>query len=288
MMSTRFMGFGLCNLFVPEEPTAFALDTPAGTWEFRREGDYADWKDDILRRGACGTTYIATTTVETSGGRTAALNASFDELLPICLGASYLTGMSVGPDAGVPGSEVSFLQVGPHFPRPRGMGAGRPAAGTLAEFKANLGTFVPAYSRVEKEEKGRLLIHHWLDAQSFWSLEDLVLSTTTLLEVIAVTAEPESPRRRGSFASGMVFAAKRFGLPALDPDFRKMRNDLVHEGTLSGSRFPNSNSAACARLASGALNWIDLYLHAIFGLDEPRRERFECTEFARVNAFSLE
>lgn len=287
-MSTRFIGFGLCNLFVPEEPTEFALDTAVGTWTFRRFGGYEEWKDEILQRGACGRTYRATTTVDTSGGRTAALEASFDELLPICLGASYLTGMSVGPDPGVLGSEVSFLQVGPHFPRPRGMGPGRPAAGSLAEFKADLGTFVARYRRVEKEEKARVLIQHWLDAQSFWSLEDIVLSTTTLLEVIAATAERASPVRLGSVAERLVCAAKRFSLRELDPDFRKMRNDLVQEGTLSGSKFPNSNSVACAELAASALNWIDLYLHATFGLGSPRRERFERHAFAGVSAFSFD
>lgn len=287
-MSTRFIGFGLCNLFVPEEPAAFMLDTPVGTWKFKRLCGYEDWKDDILQHGACGTTYHATTTVDTSGGRTAALDASFDELLPICLGASYLTGMSVGPDCGVPGSEVSFLQVGSHFPRPRGMGPGCPAACTLAQFKGDLGTFVPAYTRVEREEKARLLIHHWLDAQSFWSLEDLVLSTTTLLEIIAATAERDSPKRLGTFAKRLAFAAKRFGLAELDPCFRKMRNDLVHEGTLSGTNFPNSDSAACAQLAASALNWIDLYMHAIFGLGAPRSERFERHAFSGVNAFSLD
>ena len=283
-----FIGFGLCNLFVPGEPETFSLSTPAGTWEFKRLPQYADWKEDILYKGQCGTTYEAVNSVDIAGSRTIALEEAFDELLPLCLGASYLTGMTVAPDSGIQGSEVSFIQVGDHFPRPRGMGAGRHAADNVADFKTDLEAFVPAYMRVEKEEKARLLVHHWLDALAFWSLEDLVLSTTTLLEVIAATAEDSSQTPLKGFAGRVAFAGSRFGLPSLNPGFRAMRNDLVHEGTLSGSKMQNATVDGCATLAADALNWIDLYLHAIFDLGNPRAARFDRRTFQGVNAFSLE
>ena len=95
-------------------------------------------------------------------------------------------------------------------------------------------------------------------------------------------------RLLGSFAARIGFAAKRFGLPSLNPGFRAMRNDLVHEGTLSGSTFPSATSEACAALAAHALNWIDLYLHAAFDLGRPRTECFHGHTFDGVNAFSLE
>ena len=283
-----FIGFGLCNLFVPGEPETFSLSTPAGTWEFKRLPQYEDWKEDILHRGQCGTTYEAVKNVDTAGSRTVALEEGFDELLPICLGASYLTAMTVSPDSGIAGSKVSFIRVGDHFPRPRGMGPGHPAVDNVPEFKANLEAFVPAYMRVEKVEKARLLIHHWLDALAFWSLEHLVLSTTTLLEVIAATAEDLSQTPLKSFAGRVAYAANRFGLPSLNPGFRAMRNDLVHEGTLSGSDMPNATVEACATFTADALNWIDLYLHAIFDLGNLRAARFDRRTFQSVNAFSLE
>ena len=287
-MSMRFIGFGMCNLFVPEEPEIFTITTPAGTWEFTRHPRYFEWKDEILSNGKCGTTYNAVKTLDVVGSRAVALDESFGELLPLCLGASYLTAMAVAPNGGISGSEVSIAQVGDHFPRARSMGSGRHTAVNLADFKANLESFVPAYVRVEKKEKARLLVHHWLDALAFWSLEDLVLSTSTLLEVIAATAKDLSQKPLKNFTARVTFAAYRFGLPQLNPSFRTMRNDLVHEGTLSGSKMQNTTVEACAALATGALNWVDLYLHAIFDLGSPQAARFDKSTIQGVNAFSLE
>lgn len=279
----------MCNLFIPEEPETFTLATPAGTWEFRRLPGYLERKDDILCHSMCGMTYEAYKTVDIVGSRSAALEESLNELLPLCLGASYLTAMTVAPDGGIPGSEVSLVQVADHFPRVRGMGSGRHTALNLADFKADMESFVPAYMRVENVEKARLLIHHWLDALAFWSLEGLVLSTTTLLEVIAATAEDSTQRSLDTFATRIEFAARRFGLRPLNPNFRKMRNDLIHEGTLSGRRLPNATVEDCVALAADTLNWIDLYLHAIFGLGSPRAARFDRSVFQEgVNAFSLD
>ena len=80
----------MCNLFIPEEPETFTLATPAGTWEFRRLPGYLERKDDILCHSMCGMTYEAYKTVDIVGSRSAALEESLNELLPLCLGASYL------------------------------------------------------------------------------------------------------------------------------------------------------------------------------------------------------
>ena len=50
------------------------------------------------------------------------MDAADEELIPLCLGASYLAGISVAPNRSLPSSEISFIQVGPHFPRVRSMG----------------------------------------------------------------------------------------------------------------------------------------------------------------------
>ena len=41
-----------------------------------------------------------------------------------------------------------------------------------------------------------------------------------------------------------------------------MRNDLVHEGFLSGSNFKNRNKSDCAKVISDSLNWLDEYILA--------------------------
>jgi len=58
-------------------------------------------------------------------------------------------------------------------------------------FKRNLEAYVVGYVQASKIKKNqiRLISHHFLDALAFWSLEDLVLSTATILEIIASTAK---------------------------------------------------------------------------------------------------
>ena len=289
-MSDEYLGHRLCNLLVPEEPVTFPLRTPSGHWAFRRDKTYSTSKDDILENGACAITYAMSTEVKVTGSRAAAIDKAFEEMLPICLGASYLTGMTVRPVQDLPGSAVMFLSVGPHFPRERPMGRGWPMAATLADFIVDLETFVRGYLAVDRSEKARLLIHHWLDALAFWSLEDLTLSAATILEIIAATAKRigrVKGRNLRNFVQRIDYAADRFSLPHLSPDFRAMRNDLVHEGRLSGTRFLNRSDADCSEAVAETLDWIDQYLCAIFGLGRPRLKRFGRNTFRGVNAFSL-
>ncbi|MEW4468967.1 hypothetical protein AB1K62_14165 [Parasphingorhabdus sp. JC815] len=140
------------------------------------------------------------------------------------------------------------------------------------------------------DENIRLVAHHFLDALAFWSLEDLVLSTTTILEIIAITAKRVADaqgRTINDFTPRLAFAASRFNLPNLPPDFRKMRNDLVHEGTLSGQRFPNKDASACGVVVAEALDWIDAYVFTAMGLDKPTLPRFIPEGFQGANSFSL-
>jgi hypothetical protein len=290
-MSDAYLGHDLCNLFVPEEPASFELRTPASLWVLSRDLKYAESKEHVFNRGGCAITYALSTEIKVTGGRAAAIDAALGELLPICLGASYITCMTVRPVRDLPMSAVQFLSVGHHFPRERAMGSGWPMADNLSDFIADLENFVRGYIAVEHSEKARLLIHHWLDAMAFWSLEDLTLSTTTILEIIAATADRTATAGGGNlstFAKRIDHAADRFGLPHLPPNFRNMRNDLVHEGHLSGSRFPNKSNADCAEAVSEALDWTDCYLCEIFGLGRPRKRRFLKNTFFGVNSFSLD
>ena len=66
------------------------------------------------------------------------------------------------------------------------------------------------------------------------------------------------------------------------------RNDLVHEGRLSGRKLPNATLQSCSGLVADALDWIDLYLHAVFELGTPRATRFDSNVFQGINAFSLD
>ena len=288
-MEHFFIGHWLANLIIPGDPDHLTINTPAGSWQFKKVSKFNDSKAAILNKGMTAETYSIVFEGNYTGSRAAAMDAADAELIPLCLAASYLTALSVTPTRSLPSSEVSFVSVGHHFPRARSMGSGFPVTNDAAEFAGLMEAFVRAYAGAGVVEKMRLISHHFLDALAFWSLEDLVLSTTTILEIIAATAKsqtsPNTPIR--NFNEQMKFAASRFNLPILPPDFRNMRNDLIHEGTLSGTRFPDKDATACGIAAAEALDWIDSYVFAALQLGPIPSTRFAREGFRGVNCFSL-
>lgn len=290
VMGSFFIGHWVANLVIPGDPDQMTVNTPAGAWEFAKGPRFKQAKTAIVSGGQCDETYSITHTGTYTGSRAAAMDAADKELIPLCLGASYLTGLSVAPNRSLPSSDVSFIQVGPHFPRLRAMGAGFPLTATETDFARILELFVASYPILGATEKARLVAHHFLDALAFWSLEDLVLSTTTILEIIAATAESISAaqgNKLGSFNLRIAYAASRFSLPPLPSDFRNMRNDLVHEGTLSGTRFSGKNADDCGGAAAEALDWINVYLFAALNFGAPPIARFAKERFRGANSFSL-
>ncbi len=287
---TDYLEFRLCNLIIPNDPQQLTLTTPSGTWELRQEPHFAQAKMAI-QGGQIAETYTIATQVNVVGSRVAAMDAAFDELLPICLAATYLTGMSVATTRALPVSEISFLQVGPHFPRPRAVTSVGPVVTTETEFRDRVEAFVRSYPTTAQTEKSRTMVHHLLDGLACWSMEDLCLSTATLLEIIAATAKRVAAAAGtplNFFSQRIDYAAQRFNLVPVSTDFRDMRNDLVHEGTLSGTKFPNKTDHDCAVAAAAALQWIDEYMHAALGLGPIAINRFPPSTYKGLNAFSLD
>ncbi|MGY2048942.1 hypothetical protein [Methylobacterium sp. JK268] len=286
---TVFLGFRLCNLLIPNDPQQLTLTTPSGKWELHQEPDFAKAKMAI-QSNQIAETYTIETHLHVSGSRAAAMDAALEELLPICLAATYLTGMSVATTRAHPMSEASFLQLGPHFPRPRAITSVGAAVTNEAEFRDRVEAFVRSYPTTSQTEKSRIMIHHLLDGLACWSMEDLCLSTATLLEIIAATAK-QAAAAAGTplqyFSQRIDYAANRFNLAPVSTDFRNMRNDLVHEGTLSGTKFRNKTDHDCAIAAAAALQWIDEYMHAAFGLGPVATNRFTPSTYKGLNAFSL-
>jgi hypothetical protein len=273
----EYLGFRLCNLIIPGEPQRLTLTTPSGIWELQQEPHYATSKQAI-QRGQCAETYVISTDVTIGpAGRAASLDSAFEELVPICLGASYLSGGTVAVNQSVPMSACMIMQVGPHFPRPRAIVGVNAVVTNEVEFTERVEAFVRNHPTSGVAEKDRLLVHHWLDAVACWSMEDLCLSTATLLEIIAATAErvaKSAGQNLKHFNPRIQYAATRFSLPVVSTDFRNMRNDLVHEGTLSATNFPNKNEADCSKAVAEALDWIDKYMHAALGLGPVAVNRF--------------
>lgn len=281
------IGFRVVNLLIPGDPQVVTIAGLHGDWTFTRAANYAVGKNAILTQHQNAETYDAEHPAAMAAGA-AVFDPSVGEMLPLCLGAAYATGHAVTTKRALPGSEVQFLQVGPRFPRERSWPGADPVVNDGHEFKALLDAFLVGYRAVGQTEKVRLLVHHWLDSLSCWSLEDLYLSATTVLQTIAATEKRKAPiANKPSFYKYVRAAAVRYGLPVLSHDFKDMRNDLIHDGTLSGTTFQNKTADDGRTVAIDVLNWIDRYVHAALGLGPVRRTRFAPHSLDGLNAYSL-
>ncbi|TXM95315.1 hypothetical protein [Methylobacterium sp. WL116] len=280
------------NMLVPGDPDKFTISTALGTWEFERFADpNADLRQGI-EEGHAKDSYMIFLDIPVHGSRAAVQDQAVDELLYICLSASYLCGQAVTLGRALPMSDLSFLSAGGFFPRMRGFASTLEVTSNLVEYVNIMEAFVQSFPQLDTTEKARLLVHHWLDGLSCWSLEDLTLSTSTMLEVIAATAKDHARANgvtltKNDFPHRIEYAADRFGIIRLGSDFRNMRNDLVHEGTLSSSKFPGKDSLECAKAVSECLDWIDTYMHTAFSLGPVVRRRFKPNYWAGLNSFSL-
>lgn len=277
------VNFRIANLLIPGDPLELELTMPSGAWTLTRDPNFQRSRA-AMRENKCDETYLLTTDAPYQ-----AEDAVHQDLISFCLAASYLTGLSATISREAPMSDMAMLQISQHFPRVRAMGEGEPAVRDDAEFVARLEAFANGFAATSQTEKSRLLIHHWIDALACWSFEDLVLSVTTILEIIAATSDTIAGRsKEAKHAVSLKEAAARCGIPELGPDFRNMRNDLVHRGTLSAKTFPNKTREDCSTAIAEALHWIDLYIHASHGLGPLSVERFKPRTFWGLNAFSLD
>ncbi len=63
-----------------------------------------------------------------------------------------------------------------------------------------------------------------------------------------------------------------------------MRNDLVHQGLLSGSKFPNKDRMECGLATAEALDWIDKYIFAALAMGSVPSPRFVPEGFRGANS----
>lgn len=281
------IGFRVVNLLIPGNPQALALTGAHGDWTFTQAANFAVSQNAVLTQHQCAETYDAEHPVAMADGA-AVFEPTVHEILPLCLGAAFASGHAVTTRRSLPGSEVLFVQMGSQFPRDRAWTGTGPVVNDEHEFKAVVEAFLVGYRTVGATEKIRLLVHHWLDSLSCWSLEDLYLSATTVLQTIAATEQRKKPiAKKPSFYKYVRAAANRYGLPVFAHDFKDMRNDLIHDGTLSGTTFTNKTADDARQVAVRVMNWIDGYVHAALGLGPVRKVRFDPHSFDSLNTYSL-
>ena len=104
---------------------------------------------------------------------------------------------------------------------------------TTALFVNWLTTAYAAYN-----QRGlRLQLSHWLGGLTCFSLEDIYLSVGVQMDLIKQRERTATGNNGLTYFQGMTSASTRYGLPALGNDYKNMRNDIVHEGVLSGSNY---------------------------------------------------
>jgi hypothetical protein len=278
------LGFFICNLIIPGEPDTVDISTPAGAWTLGKYADYAKSKADIAG-GKCADTYYIEMNIPLVPAAKA--DAALEQLTPIVLAASYAVGLVATISRPTMGSSIQFLQMTNQWPRARAVDQSSPIVTTVDEFKNLVERFVASYPSAGQTEKASLLVHHWLDALACWSLEDLYLSATTLLQIIVATEEVRQGASRLDYYPGVTAAANAKGIRVLPNAFKDMRNELIHAGQLIGSRFAGPDKVACQTIAADVLNWFDEYIHKALQLGPVAKTRFSGGDLANLNAFSI-
>lgn len=276
------IGIVVANLLIPGDPQSLDIATPTGVWTLTRQ---LDRKSALERAGRLEVpeTYIVD---HPASAHDANSDQVFYEITPLLLAFSYVSGAAVTSRRSSMSSEISIFQPTEHWPRPRAMGEPHPMALTPDEFRADCEIFMRSWYSEAATEKMLLLIHHWLDALSSWSLESLYLSATTLLQIIAATQERRSGQEL-TFFKGVKQAFAHYGLSVNDRRFVNMRNALVHEGELLAGDFANNSRGDAGDVAAAVLNMFDEYVHAAMRMGKPRRQRFSKALLLQQNAFSI-
>jgi hypothetical protein len=285
--------FHAINLLIPGDPEKLSITAPSGSWALEQVPAFAQAIAAITgtashrpKTAPVAETYFIESAVGMDVGAALAEGA-FEELTPILLGATYATGLSATIERSTMGSDVTIVQSSEHWPRARALGGPAFVVTTAVEYKNLVERFLASWPSAGRTEKALLLIHHWLDALSCWSMEDLYLSATTLMQVIVATEARKQGKDKLEFYPGITAAAQRFGIASLSAEFKNMRNELVHDGQLIGARFAGPDKLACANVVADVLNWIDAYIHAALALGPVLNKRFKGTSLVSLNAYSI-
>jgi hypothetical protein len=249
----------------------FSVPSTIGTWEFHRRDDYETLVSRI-QEGQCASTYYAyneSITIPTSNQD---FVKAIDDLIDACLILSFVTATCVTPKGSTPQSEVQFMQLGDSFIRPRAIAGFDP----LPIGKSFDNYFSKGMSSLDtpfKERRFRLFLSHWISGLTCFSLEDLFLSIGVQMDIVK-QCEIAIAGRDLTYYEGMKEASLRYSLQPLSADYKNMRNDIVHEGVLSGTNFKNRTKEQCAEVVAASLNWIDDYVSAVLSFS-PSQQRWK-------------
>lgn len=251
----------IANLQVKD--STFEIPGAIGVWEFKRFGNY----DSAIRNiedGLCAHTHIATNKNVDFSTCEADLVAVCGEITDICLVLSFLNARCVAPTGTTAWSQPQIMGLGDQYIKPRAI-LGFEQLTTMSLTSLFCNWTIKDYDQY-KQRKLRLQLTHWLSGLTCFSLEDLYLSAGVQMDLIKQIETFGSTSPRLTYFNGMLSASGRYGIEPLDNNFKNMRNDIVHEGCLSGTNFPNRSKLDCANVIASTLNWIDAYILKVLGM----------------------
>lgn len=279
---TEMIGFSLVNLLVPDEPADFSIQGPIASWSIAQTPTYSNHTPILSKGISCAETYHAFAHIPRPQ-----IKAAFNEFRHMCLVFSYLTGSAVTVKRTIPGSFITLLQAGDGFPRQRGLSDASAVVSDLEEFRYKAELMLHLFQGQTTINHIDVIIHHLMDAFMCWSLEDLLLSAFTIMEMIQQNERRHTGNPNLRFYGAITNASRRLQISKLSRDFHSMRQDLIHEGRLSASRFAGRSKQDCANVCVDMLNWIDKYIHKVFGLNVPRPVRHSPNRLVSLNSYSV-
>ena len=252
--------FAIANLLL--DNVSFEVPSVVGKWEFERAGNYTDLVSAI-GKGMCGNTFYASLSAVGPKSSDAVFETACDEIIDICLVLSFLTARCVTPSGTTAQSDIMFIQLGDDFVRARAIdGFPTLKPSSLNQFFSDwLSIGYPAFQK----RWFRLQLCHWLSGLTCFSLEDIYLSIGVQMDIVKQRERAETGVSSLTYFQGMSSASSRYSLVPLGDDYRAMRNDIVHEGVLSGSNFSGKSKSQCANVIAEALNWLDAYVLVVIG-----------------------
>jgi len=253
--------FAITNLQIDD--TTFEVPSVLGRWQFARAPNY-DELVPKLEKGMCANTFYATNESVNPSIGDADFRAVFAEIVDICLVLSFLNARCVTPSGTTQFSSIQSIQLGDDFIRPRAI-VGFEDLKVPSMTTLFVGWLPTSYSSYMKRGL-RLQLSHWLSGLTCFSLEDIYLSAGVQMDIIKQHERVVSGNSQLTYMQGMTSASSRYGLTPLGQDYKNMRNDIVHEGVLSGSNFRGRSKAQCADVLADTLNWLDQYVLSVLDL----------------------